>query len=136
MEPPRLQMWINGSKKKKTDSTEKNLIYFTGHGGKGDSKNPHNTTAYLWSTNRLKVTDFVKKLDQLPEKQPTILVMVQCYSGGFANVIFKEGNPKNEVSSHSRAGFSPRPRLGSRQVARPTSAKKTIRNTALFFGKL
>ena len=62
--------------------------------------------------------------------------MVQCYSGGFANVIFKEGNPKNEVSSHSRAGFSPRPRLGSRQVARPTSAKKTIRNTALFWEAL
>ena len=57
-------------KRKKTDSTEKNLIYFTGHGGKGDSKNPHNTTAYLWSTNRLKVTDFVKKLDQLRKNNP------------------------------------------------------------------
>lgn len=98
-----IDQWFN--QRKKSILPGKNLIYFTGHGGKGDSKNPHNTTAYLWSNNRLKVTEFVKKMDQLPTTQSTILVMVQCYSGGFANFIFENGDPKKEVSKHSRAGF-------------------------------
>lgn len=82
-----------------------NLIYFTGHGGKGATKTPHDTTAYLWSNAKLKVSDFVKKLDQLPQRQSTILVMVQCYSGGFSNIIFKDGDPEKELSPHKRAGF-------------------------------
>ncbi len=100
---PNLEKWF--SQRKKSDLKQKNLIYFTGHGGKGDSKNPHNTTAYLWSNSRLKVTEFVKKLDELPLSQSTILVMVQCYSGGFANIVFQNGDPKKEISKHSRAGF-------------------------------
>jgi len=98
-----LDQWFNQRKKSQKAGT--NLIYFTGHGGKGDSKNPHNTTAYLWSNVRLKVTDFVKKLDNLPIEQSTILVMVQCYSGGFANVLFENGDPKKGLSKHARAGF-------------------------------
>ena len=31
--------------------------------------------------------------------------MVQCYSGGFANVIFKEGDPKKGLADQTRAGF-------------------------------
>lgn len=98
-----IDQWFN--QRKKSTFSGKNLIYFTGHGGKGDNKTPHNTTAYLWSNNRLKVNELVKKLDQLPIKQSTLLVMVQCYSGGFANVIFENGDPSKGVSKHSRAGF-------------------------------
>lgn len=100
---PNLDKWL--SQRKKSDLIQKNIIYFTGHGGKGDSKNPHNTTAYLWSNSRLKVNELVKKLDELPLKQSTILVMVQCYSGGFANILFQDGDPKKGVSEHARAGF-------------------------------
>ena len=98
-----LDKWI--SERKKQGGKQTNLIYFTGHGGKADKKTPHNTTAYLWNNVRLKVTDFVKKLDQLPKDQPCIFVMVQCYSGGYANVIFKDGDPKKGLSEHPRAGF-------------------------------
>jgi hypothetical protein len=98
-----LDKWLN--ERKKQGGKQTNLIYFTGHGGKGDKKTPHNTTAYLWNNAKLKVADFVKKLDQLPKDQPCIFVMVQCYSGGFANVIFKDGDPKKGLSEHARAGF-------------------------------
>ena len=91
--------------RKKALYPETNLIYFTGHGGKGATKTPHDTTAYLWANAKLKVSDFVKKLDQLPQRQSTILIMVQCYSGGFANILFKDGDPKKELSQHPRAGF-------------------------------
>lgn len=98
-----LDKWLRSRKKQGGKQT--NFIYFTGHGGKADKKTPHNTTAYLWNNSRLKVTDFVKKLDQLPKDQACIFVMVQCYSGGFANVIFKDGDPKKGLSDHPRAGF-------------------------------
>ena len=98
-----LDKWLRSRKKQGGKQT--NFIYFTGHGGKADKKTPHNTTAYLWNNSRLKVADFVKKLDQLPKDQACIFVMVQCYSGGFANVIFKDGDPKKGLSDHPRAGF-------------------------------
>ncbi len=81
------------------------LIYFTGHGGKGDKKTPHNTNLYLWNNQKIKMEDFTKRLDKLPVETPVVMVMVQCYSGGFANVIFKGGNPKNGMADHPRAGF-------------------------------
>lgn len=98
-----LDNWFN--LQKKMTGNQKNIIYFTGHGGKGANKTQYDTTAYLWDNEKLKVTDFVKKLDQLPIQQSTILIMVQCYSGGFANVLFQDGDPQKELSKHLRAGF-------------------------------
>jgi hypothetical protein len=98
-----LDKWI--STRTKQGGKQTNLIYFTGHGGKADKKTPHNTTAYLWNNTRLKVSDLVKKLNKLPKDQPCVFVMVQCYSGGFANIIFKEGDPKKGLSEYPRAGF-------------------------------
>jgi hypothetical protein len=95
--------WFN--LQKKLIGSQKNIIYFTGHGGKGTNKTQYDTTAYLWDNAKLKVSDFVKKLDHLPMQQSTILIMVQCYSGGFANVLFQDGDPKKELSKHTRAGF-------------------------------
>lgn len=99
-----LDKWLNqtGAKLKKDDQL---LIYFTGHGGKGDKKYPHNTTVHLWNKQKVKMSDFTKRLDKLPVDTPVVMVMVQCYSGGFANVIFKEGDPKKGMAEHSRAGF-------------------------------
>ena len=82
-----------------------NLIYFTGHGGKGDKKTPYNTHTYLWNNTKIKVSELSKKMDKLPIKQKTILIMVQCYSGGFANIIFHDGEPEKGLSKHQRAGF-------------------------------
>jgi len=98
-----LDKWI--TMRTKQGGKQTNLIYFTGHGGKADKKTPHNTTAYLWNNTRLKVSDLVKRLDKLPKDQPCVFVMVQCYSGGFANIIFKEGDPKKGLSEYPRAGF-------------------------------
>ena len=82
-----------------------NLIYFTGHGGKGEKKTPNNTSAYLWNNYKFKVSEFTKKLDSLPSDQTFILIMVQCYSGGFADYIFREGDEKKGLHPQIRAGF-------------------------------
>ena len=88
-----------------THKNSLNLIYFTGHGGKGDKKTPHNTTTHLWNNQKVKVSDLAKKLDSIQPTQSTILIMVQCYSGGFANYIFNEGNSEKGLHQQIRAGF-------------------------------
>ena len=98
-----LDEWFKDLNTSQKDSL--NLIYFTGHGGKGDKKTPHNTTTHLWDHQKVKVSDLVKKLDSLEATQSIILIMVQCYSGGFANYIFEEGDPKKGINPQPRAGF-------------------------------
>lgn len=98
-----LNKWLQDLNKSSDQSL--NLIYFTGHGGKGDKKTPWNTSTYLWNNEKVKVSDFTKKLNFLPPTQSTILVMVQCYSGGFANYVFKDGDPQKGLHPQPRAGF-------------------------------
>ena len=98
-----LDGWISDRKKSANEAI--NLIYFTGHGGKGNKEKPRNTTAYLWNNVQLRVETLAKKLDGLPKNQPCLFVMVQCYSGGFADIMFKNGSPENGLSETIRGGF-------------------------------
>ncbi|QNN22415.1 hypothetical protein HED60_09055 [Planctomycetales bacterium ZRK34] len=81
------------------------MIYFTGHGGKAKPKSSQNTLVHLWNRQDLSMRDFVKRLDKLPATSPVVMVMVQCYAGGFANVIFNEGDPDKGLSDAPRCGF-------------------------------
>jgi hypothetical protein len=87
---------------------ERLVFYFTGHGGP-DSANrdgPRNTTLIMPGyPGALTVQQFVAQLDKLSPQVDTTLVMVQCYSGGFANVIYNEGDPAKGFARHPRAGF-------------------------------
>lgn len=87
----------------KLESGDRLLIYLTGHGGKGKPiKNPH---FYMWNGERMPVKDFVTQLDKLPQGVSVVTVMVQCYSGGFANMVFEEGDDENGLADASRCGF-------------------------------
>ncbi len=99
-----IDKWLNATASKLTKE-DRLMIYFTGHGGKGDKKTPQNTNLYMWNNQKFKMNDFSKRLDKIPAEVPVVMVMVQCYSGGFANFIFKEGDPKKGMADHSRAGF-------------------------------
>lgn len=79
------------------------LIYMTGHGGKG--KPVENGHFFPWESNPVSVRDFTAKLDQFDPKVQVFLVMVQCYSGSFANVIYQGGDPSRGLAKHERAGF-------------------------------
>ena len=78
------------------------FIYLTGHGGKGDDQNNH---FYQWHNQKVSVRDLVGLLDKLPAEVDVVLVMVQCYSGGFANAIFQEGQSAKGLSNAHRCGF-------------------------------
>jgi hypothetical protein len=98
-----LQRWLQetGSKLQQGDRV---VLYFTGHGGKNkkDAQNPH---FYMWDNQRISVQEFVTEMDKLAPEVDLVLVMVQCYSGGFANVVFNHGKPKEGYTPAHRCGF-------------------------------
>jgi hypothetical protein len=95
--------WFD-AKREWTDD-QRLIFYFTGHGGGGPKEKPRNTSLNLWNGETMLVDGLVKRLDRLPVTVPVVLVMVQCHSGGFADVIFSHGNMAEGLSPHPRCGF-------------------------------
>lgn len=101
----RLGKWFDdvGRKLKKGDRL---FVYVTAHGGGSrDKKNRYNTGLYLWNTDRLAMTDFAGMLDRVSPDVPVCLVMVQCYTAGFANILFDKGDAAKGLSKCNRCGF-------------------------------
>lgn len=87
-------------------SGDRLIIYVTAHGEKSeDRQNPYETSIALWNDEKLPVTDFVALLDQLPSGVSVVAVMVQCYTGGFARMIYDKADPERGLSRQNRCGF-------------------------------
>ncbi|MCM8527437.1 MAG: caspase family protein, partial [Lentisphaeraceae bacterium] len=84
---------------------ERLFVYYTGHGGKGDKKDPQNTGLYLWHDGIYRMKEFSSRLQSLPPETPVVCVMVQCFSGGFQNIIFKDGDPQKGFAENNICGF-------------------------------
>lgn len=80
------------------------FFYFTGHGGK-NAQNLDNNSFILWNEQQLSVKQFAQMLDQMPQRTPVVAMMAQCFSGSFANFIYKGGDPKHPVALQTRCGF-------------------------------
>ncbi|MEC8345189.1 MAG: hypothetical protein VXZ63_08585 [Planctomycetota bacterium] len=64
------------------------IVYVTAHGGKSnDKEKPENSRLHLWNGQSIDVNEFRGWLELIDPEVPIIVVMVQCYSGGFANMI-------------------------------------------------
>ena len=82
------------------------FIYATAHGGSsGDEKQPHNTKLYMWQRRTVTNQQFSQWLDRLPQEVSVVLVMVQCYAGGFSHTIFEGGDDQQGLAEHQRCGF-------------------------------
>ena len=87
---------------------QRGLLYFTGHGSPGGSQffpDYQNTTFALWNDNEVSVREVARSLSAWPAQNPLFVVMVQCHSGGFANLIFQDGDPKKPLLNRDIAGF-------------------------------
>ena len=62
------------------------------------------TSLHLWNLESVDASEFARWLDRLHPEVTVVLVMVQCYSGGFSHVIFHQND--------AALGLSPRPRCG------------------------
>jgi hypothetical protein len=80
------------------------FFYFTGHGSHNQA-DENNNAMILWNDRELSVQQFSTFLDQLPQNVPFVTVMVQCYSGAFANLIYQHGDPSQPIALQTRCGF-------------------------------
>lgn len=81
------------------------LVYVTAHGGEGSEDEPHNTNITCWNEQEITVREFARWLDELPADLPVILVMAQCYCGGFADTIFTDLKQREGLTPKNRIGF-------------------------------
>ncbi|MHB8636644.1 MAG: hypothetical protein ACYC96_09245 [Fimbriimonadaceae bacterium] len=81
------------------------LLYFTGHGSPSVRSAYENNYYDLWGRQRLDVKTLAASVDAFPVETPLTLVMVECYSGAFANLLFTAGDPTASLSSHHICGF-------------------------------
>ncbi len=80
------------------------LLYFAGHGTQ-DEKDETNTHYDLWNNDELKVRDLAAEISRLPHQVPLVLVMAQCFSGAFADVLFRGGDSKSGLAQENVVGF-------------------------------
>ena len=80
------------------------LLYFAGHGTQ-DEQNETETHYDLWNDDELKVRDLAAEISRLPRQVPVVLVMAQCFSGAFADVLFRGGDPKAGLAEENVVGF-------------------------------
>lgn len=64
-----------------------------------------NTSLYCWNTTSITASEFADWLDGLDPEVSVMLVMVQCYSGGFAQTIFNGADAERGLAPHARFGF-------------------------------
>jgi hypothetical protein len=82
------------------------VIYVTAHGQRSDDDdNAYETSISLWNNEQLRVKELARLLDGLPAGVSVTAIMVQCYTGGFARLIYKDADPEQGVSAQSRCGF-------------------------------
>ena len=80
------------------------LLYFAGHGTQ-DEKNAANTHYDFWGGEELSVRALAEEAARLPRTEPVVLVMAQCFSGAFADVLFRGGDPAGTLAGGNVVGF-------------------------------
>ena len=87
---------------------ERGLLYFTGHGNAGGTRRRpdyQNTTFALWNNEDISEREVADSIRAWPARNPLFVVAVQCHSGGFANLIFEDGDPQKPLADRDIAGF-------------------------------
>jgi len=88
-----------------TNSGAPVLLYFTGHGSP-DRRSEYNNNHYdLWDHKEFTVRNLSSALKSFPKTTPITLVMVECFSGAFGNVLFDDGDPSGPLADLSICGY-------------------------------
>ena len=82
------------------------IIYVTAHGeASKDRDEPFNTYISCWDGQRLSAKELQQWLGEMPRELPIVLVMAQCYCGGFAHIIFQDLDDTQGLSPLRVCGF-------------------------------
>ncbi len=82
-------------------STQPLLVYLGGHGNLGDQ--PRHNSISLWAQSEINAADLAARLDRSP--RPVRLVMTTCFSGGFAELVFRDADPSLGATPNDRCGL-------------------------------
>jgi hypothetical protein len=93
------------SLQRQLQSGDRLIIYVTAHGSAAKGKDKMNTSIACWNRKELTMKSFAGWLDELPNSVPVVLVMAQCYCGGFVNTMFQKGDSTQPLSEKLRVGF-------------------------------
>ncbi len=80
------------------------VFIYQGHGGH-DEADPAGNTLRLWQDTRLSARELARLLDRAPEKSRVRFFFPQCFSGGFARLIFRGADPRQGLAPQDRCGF-------------------------------
>lgn len=78
-------------------------LYLGGHGAMG--ARPDENGVALWGGDTLGVFELAAALDAARSPRPVRLVVTTCHAGGFAEVIFTDGDASRGVASGERCGL-------------------------------
>ena len=81
------------------------IVYVTAHGEAAEEDGSYNTFISCWNEQRFSAAEFTDWLDKVPAQIPVVLVMAQCYCGGFSHTIFRDADAKLGMDNHLRCGF-------------------------------
>ncbi len=81
------------------------FVYVTAHGGSAPRREPYNTSITCWDKAAVSAREFTGWLEEVPVEVPVVLVMAQCYCGGFAHAIFDGADREQGLAEHVRIGF-------------------------------
>ncbi|MEM9656910.1 MAG: hypothetical protein AAF961_00985 [Planctomycetota bacterium] len=87
------------------DEVEEQWVARESSGGEASLYEDFNTSLYLWDSESVEASEFGRWLDRIPPEVDVVLVMVQCYAGGFANAIYQRNDPELGLSPARRCGF-------------------------------
>jgi hypothetical protein len=81
------------------------IVYVTAHGSQGPEDDKFNTTIDCWNERKIEARQFTAWLDKLPADLPVVMVMAQCYCGGFGHTIFRDLDEDKGLAPPLRVGF-------------------------------
>jgi hypothetical protein len=81
------------------------IVYVTAHGSEGGKAEQFNTTIDCWNEKKITAREFTRWLNELPSSVPVVMVMAQCYCGGFGHTIFDDLDESKGLAPQMRAGF-------------------------------
>ncbi|MDZ4686380.1 MAG: hypothetical protein SH850_15030 [Planctomycetaceae bacterium] len=81
------------------------IVYVTAHGSEGPEDDLFNTTIDCWNEREITAREFSTWLARLPSEVPVVMVMAQCYCGGFARTIFQDLDEAKGLAPQLRVGF-------------------------------
>ncbi|TWU58073.1 hypothetical protein [Rubripirellula reticaptiva] len=100
-----VRQWFDQASKN-IKSGDRLFVYVTAHGTPSSKdKKPFDTEIALWENSSLKMSEFSSLLDKLPDDIDVVVVMVQCYAGGFSRFCYVNGDPKKGLAKQRRVGF-------------------------------